>query len=242
MGNIADRDDYNAQRGAIHTFEDLDYFHQQVVQRHNNLCGDMMDLTRREYVQHLVETGSMCWRKLSPAALEFVKFRLHPQEIRQAQRTGIHLHGLKYRADELVPLIIQGAKVEVYWDDDDITVAHTIHPDTGEVIRLRARLPQRLQGPLNIHELKEYKQRVAKAKRAALDSQSTLQQIAEDMTAKRDARLLEAQKLQKQAKKDAIKSSGVVLGTVSDPVKVNVGVIESAKIVPIADPPRRWGI
>ncbi|BDP41229.1 hypothetical protein DAETH_11980 [Deinococcus aetherius] len=189
MNNIANRGKYDAQRGAVLTIADLNRYHQRIVERHNNLCAPLRELTRHEHAQHLLDQGLTAWRPPSTTQLEFLRNRMHPQEIKKCGQEGIKLLGLIYNAPELDPLIVRGASVEVLYNPDDISTARAVHPDTGALIHLQARLPEGVEGPLSLQEWVEIKGRFRAARQSALDRVKTPQQLLAEVMVERQERL-----------------------------------------------------
>lgn len=186
--NITNRGEYDAQRGVMLTITDLDRFHQRAVERHNALCAPLSALTRQQHAQRLLETGMSVWRPLSATQQEYVRTRMHPQELRRCGRAGIDLHGLTYTSPLLAPLIVQRAQVEVHYNPDDIRVAQAVHPETGALIELEARLPEGLSGPLTLQEWTEIKGQLTSARQSALDRVKTPQQLVRQVMQEREQR------------------------------------------------------
>lgn len=179
--NITNRGEYDAQRGALLTITDLDRFHQRAVERHNALCAPLSALTRQQHAQRLLDTGMSVWRPLSASQEAYLRQRMHPQEIRKCCRDGLSLHGLTYTSPQLAPLIVKQAKVEVLFNPDDISVAQAVHPETGVLIELEARLPEGLAGPLSLQAWVEIKGRLSESRQAALDRVRTPQQLVAEV-------------------------------------------------------------
>ena len=219
--SIANRGEYDAQRGAVLSIDALNRYHQGVVERHNALCAEYQTLTRQEHAQRLLNEGLSMWRPLSEAQRRYVQERMHPAEPRRCARDGVHLHDLRYTSSALEPLIVRGATVLVHYDPDDISVAHAAHPDTGELIRLTARLPHGLEAPLSLSAWKELKERMQTARAAALDRQKTPHQIAAAVMAEHDARRHASKTQRMGASGDARACAPPVASAVGDDISVS---------------------
>lgn len=199
MNNTARRGDYNAQRHAQLSLEDLDRFHQRFIETHNLQHRPFSLLSRHDHAAELIATGRSALRPLSPEQRDYVQHRMHPEATRKLQRSGLSLHGLIYIAPALGPLIVRRAQVHVSWDPDDISVAQVVDPETGEMITVRARLPQGVRGPLSLSEWKALKGRLRSAQQAARDRVLTPQQLIHEVQQERDEREAARKKGEKKA-------------------------------------------
>ncbi|CAM4142766.1 hypothetical protein [Deinococcus marmoris] len=192
MNTIVKRGEYDAQAGAILSLEDLIKFNHRIVERHNQLCAPLQMLTRHEHAADLVRRGLGAWSPLSAVQEDYLRHRMRPQEVRRCQHEGISLHDLMYVAAvpaELSPLIVRRANVDVVFDADDISVAQAIHPDTGKLIDLVARVPRELEGqPLSLKVWSAYKRRLRASRQVAEQRAPTNQQIAAQVLAERPQR------------------------------------------------------
>ncbi|MEY4529336.1 MAG: hypothetical protein RLZZ156_57 [Deinococcota bacterium] len=234
MNTIEKRGEYNSQSHAILTFQDLNAFHQRMVERQNNLPAPLQEFTRYQHAQHLINIGLTSWRPLSESQLKFVQNRMHPEVERSTITEGISMFGLKYQSDVLRPLIIRKADLKITYNPDDISVIHALHPDTGEMIRLKPRLPGGLKAPISEKEFAEYKRRVAQIKRQAKDKVATPQQIAQDIMVERQTRIEESRKISKGKKK------ATFVDVLSDEfIDDGKETIKAAKLVFIDNPVKR---
>jgi Mu transposase, C-terminal len=236
MNSIENRRDYDAQLGAVMNLDDLNTFHQRVIERHNNLQAPLRMHTRREHAQELHSNGLTSWRPLSDNQDSYVRDRMHPQELRKCLSEGISLHGLKYNSPELRPFIVQQARLEVTYNSDDISIAWAVNPDTSQLIELKARLPAGLEGPITLKEWRSYKRRVIAARQGARDGEKTLQQIAGGVMDERRIRL--ATERAASRKKSRTTKSQVRLVDEYDRDD-NTQTIEAAPIVFLENPIRR---
>jgi Mu transposase, C-terminal len=235
MNNIERRGDYDAKLHAILTIDDINRFNQRVLSEHNNLPAPLQILTRQQHAQQLLDNGVSLWRPLSPSQTAYVKTRMHPQEDRRARNIGIRLHGLQYTSSKLRLLIARREKIEVFFDQDDISTANAVHPDTGEIITLHARLPQGLCAPLSLAEWNDYKSRVTSARQNALDRSKTPQQHATEIMAERDAR---QESRKRQQRKASGKSKTTSKQGELDPEEVSTSQYTiKAAIIQFADSP-----
>jgi hypothetical protein len=235
MNNISNRAGYDSALGAVITIESINRYHQQFVERHNNLCAPLQELSRHQHAQDLLERGVTCWRTASPSQLEYLRTRMYPQELRVPKRTGVELHGLKYTSPRLGPLIIKKVEVEITYSADNIRMATVIDPGTGELIEVVARLPEGFdEGPISLAIWNLYKGRTRKANRIALDRVKTPQQIAAEVMA--ELKLSESST--KLPSKGSTKlRANIGRGHDSNEIEKSQATIKAAKVVFKKNPP-----
>ncbi|MBB5232963.1 hypothetical protein [Deinococcus budaensis] len=206
MNNVANRGEYDGQKRAVFTIAELNALHQLNTERHNALPAPRQFRTRHEQAQHLLDTGLSVWRPLEGKQLEYVLHRMHPREMRVCRGEGIEMHGLIYTARALDPLIEREAEVEVFYNRDDISVAHAAHPDVKGMIRIEARLPEWLDAPLSLAEWKVRKKQIAEAHEAALNSVKLPQQLAAEIFERRQLREAEHRARPRPPREAVVKS------------------------------------
>lgn len=201
---IEARGEYDAQKHAVLTREDVDRFQQRILERYNALDAEGQLMGRHEHALHLISTGESLWRPATQAQLEYLQKRMHPVETRTCLPTGINLHGLTYQSPHLEPLIFRRAHVDVYYSPEDVSTAYVVHPDNGQVIEVATRFPQGIEGPLSLEVWQDIRKRVRVAHRARLDSAKTVRQIAQETMSGHQARHDEF-KRQKRKEASAVK-------------------------------------